>query len=596
MSRFFKQVCTIAIGCFMALMGLCLLMVYVFSFAIGTDKKYAIKESSILTLSMQGKVIEINAPEDSLCSLFEVGKEKNRNIDLRKLKRSIQAATTDERIEAIFLKVSPLFNGGWAALEEIREALLSFKKAGKPIVAYGAPSYTNKSYYIASVADDIVLHPEGQVLFKGLAATVYFYTKLLQQLSIEPVIFRVGKCKSYVEPFCLNQMSAENRQQIEVYLSDIYNHFLGNISLARNIPVPKLKQLAHNLSAILPCDAQQAALVTKIDCEEGARELFQKQYVKTTNKKDINFIDYRNYLWDKRVAAKQDQAACKNRVAVIVAEGEIVDDRSSDPNYLGGDTFIRNIKAAQEDPTVKAVVLRINSPGGLAYVSESMWRAIEELKKTKKVVASLSDVAASGGYYMAAPCHYIFAHPTTLTGSIGIFALLFNPEPLMQKIGIEQDVVKTAPSADWGVSRIKCTLEETKLINRCLQEGYANFLYKVCKGRNMTLTQAEAVADGRVYTGKMAVANGLVDALGDLEAAVVKAAELAELTEKYETIYFPFPRSRWERLISYIDKGISGKEPMLTALQKEYPFLQQLARTRSQQGIQALLPYTVAIA
>ncbi|WP_419241153.1 signal peptide peptidase SppA [Cardinium endosymbiont of Nabis limbatus] len=567
--RFIKQVFTMAIGFLISLLLLSFIIVFGFLKLTSKSSK-SVENNSVVVFSMEGRVVEWMP-----ISLF--GSNKGM-IDFKVVKKAIHQATKDNRIAAIYLDLSYL-DVGLAALEEIREALLAFKKQGKTIIAY-ADHYTQKAYYLASLADEIILNPSGFLEFRGLSATFSFYTKLFENISIKPIIFRIGACKDAVEPFCLTKMSEESRNQTKAYLQSFYDHLLTKISVSRDIKVAALKEYANNLSAVLPNDALSAHLITKIGYKTDAKKLLQEKL------KSPSWISYRSY------SASEAPPNLVDNIAVLIAEGEIVNG-SIRAGYVGAYDFVKILKTIQEDSNIKALVLRINSPGGDVCASDIIWKAIEEFKAIKPVVASMSNVAASGGYYIAAPCHYIFAQPTTITGSIGIFGILFDIDGLMHKIGINSDVVKTASSADFLHPRVSCSELESKFMYKMLEGNYNDFLRKVSNGRRLDLVAVEKLAGGRVYTGSVALNNGLVDELGGLEAAIAKAADLAKVTSKYGIRYFPRRKRRLEQLLYYTTDGV--KVELLESLVQEYPILNHYQILSRPYGVQAMLPYTIHI-
>lgn len=564
---FIKQVLTIAVGFFIALLALCFIVIFGI-LKLTTNDARQVESNSVVTFNMGGRLVEWMP-----VSLF--GSQKGV-IDFKVAKRAIQQAAKDSRISAIYLDCSYL-DAGWASLEEIREALLAFKQQGKTIIAYG-DGYTQKSYYLASVADEIILNPSGFLAFQGFAVTVNFYTKFFENVSVKPVIFRIGACKDAVEPYCLTKMSEESSAQRKVCLESLYAHFLTKIGGARNIEVSALQAYARNLSAVLPNDALGAGLITRIGYASDAKKLLKEKL------KSPAFINHKEY------SVVETPPDSLDKIAVLVAEGAIIDGSSS-AGYVGAHEFVKTLKAIQEDNAIKALVLRINSPGGSVVASDIIWKAIEELKSVKPVVASMSNVAASGGYYIAAPCHYIFAQPTTITGSIGIYGLLFDFTELMHKIGIHSDVVKTAPSADCLAPRVALSELEANLMCKLLQSSYADFLRKVANGRGLDLACVEKLAGGRVYTGVAAKSNGLVDELGGLDAAIVKAAALAKLTQKYGICYLPRPKTKLEQLRSYAHNGV--KMELLDGLAQAYPILNHYRTLSKPYAVQAMLPYAM---
>lgn len=567
LKHFIKQVFTVAVGFLISLLALCGIVVFGLLKLTSKDSSQ-IENNSVLAFSMHGRMIEWMP-----ISLFGSNGEM---IDFKVVKNAIHQATKDSRIAAIYLDLSYL-NAGLAPLEEIREALLTFKKQGKTIIAY-ADSYTQQSYYLASVADEILLNPSGFLAFKGFAATVHFYTRLCAYVSIKPVIFRIGAYKSAVEPYCLTKMSEESRKDTQAYLQPTYDHFLTQIGHSRNISVAMLKEHADHLSAVLPNDALSAGLITKVGYETDAKKLLKEKL------QSLSLVNYKAY------GALKAPSDSVDKIAVLMAEGVIVDG-SSGAGYIGAHDFVKTLKIIQEDSRIKALVLRINSPGGGVMASDIIWKAIEEVKAVKSVVASMSCVAASGGYSIAAPCNYIFAQPTTITGSIGIFGIFPDSTALMHKIGIDRDVVKTAPSADCFTPRLSFSELESKLMYKMLQSSYDDFLRKVASGRGLSVACVEKLAGGRVYTGSVAQSNGLVDELGGLDAAIAKAASLAKLPEGYGICYFPRSKTKLEHLLNYTTHTI--KMEVCDALVAGYPILNHYRILSKSHGVQAIFPYTI---
>ncbi|MEL6358531.1 MAG: signal peptide peptidase SppA [Bacteroidota bacterium] len=534
-------------------------------------------------MALQGNVVErIN---DSWGRLIQDDQEAA--VDLLALKEAIKHAQKDKNIQGIYLEIGRL-RAGWASLEEIQEALLSFKKAGKFIVAYGE-SYTQKTYYLASSADDIVLHPAGMFPWQGLHQTVFFYKALFDKLEITPQIFRVGSYKSAVEPFMRQDMSPASKRQSTVLLKAIYNHFLQQIATTRTLKKASLAALADTSVVMLPQDAHQAKLVTQIGHVDSAESLI-KTKLDVDPEATIHYIAY-----DEYASLKRTSPASKNQVAVLVAEGPIVDGNGT-PGTIGAKTLAADLKALRENDAVKAVVLRINSPGGSALASDVLWHELRRTKEKKPVVASLSDVAASGGYCLAAACDRIVAQPTTITGSIGIFGLFFDVDALLKnKLGITTDVAKLGNSADLLSNPGRAiTVREKTIIQRIIDEGYTTFLQRVATGRGLDIKAVERVASGRVWSGMDAQAKGLVDDLGSLEDAIRAAGELAAIPKDYTISYWPKPQSLYEQLFKR-GKSSTSQLETLTVLQNTFPAWKSLQLLTDMRGIQARLPYEVEI-
>ncbi len=577
MIRLFKQVFVTVVGIFIALA--ILLNVFLLSLQPAKPK---ITHKSVLQIVLQGGIVE-RAP--SAPSYLTGGQEET--IDLERLKEAIKHAQGDTHIQAIYLEAGAL-RAGWAQLKEIREALLAFKKAGKFIISYGT-YYTQKAYYLASLADDIVLNPEGKFFFQGLSQTVFFYKSMLEKLEVEPQIFRVGKYKSAVEPFTCQEMSEASRHQSTVLLNALYDHFLDAVATTRKLTQASLRKMADALAVVMPEDAYKAQLVSQVGYFSDAETLV-KTRLGLAESSSVNYIPFDKYaLLIKLPKASQQQ------IAVLTAEGVIVDGKGIS-NNVGAQTFAENIRKLKEDRSIKAVVLRINSPGGSALAAEVLWKELTLLKEKKPLIASMSDVAASGGYYLATACEPILAHPTTITGSIGIFGLFFDANALLRnKLGITTDVVKTTNSADlFSNPGRPLSRYEKEVIQKYIDKGYATFLERVALGRKLDGQAVVQVASGRVWPGNLAQEKGLVDELGGLEEAIKVAAKLANLGDKYAVTYWPKSKNFLEQILSEWGSSIRG-EAARHALHKTFPAFQHIQTLATMIGIQARLPYVIEI-
>ncbi len=574
----FKQVFIVVAGIFTSVvlflgMGLFLLQ----------PSKPKITDKTVLHIALRGKVVEYIP--DTLKQFFQGEQEKV--IDLMALKDAIRHAQEDKNIRGIYLEVDAL-RVGWASLEEIRSALLSFQKTGKFIVAYGE-HYTQKTYYLASLADDIVLHPESIFPLRGLSQTVFFYKALLDQLEVAPQVFRVGKYKSAVEPFIRQDMSQESKRQSGRLLSAIYGHFLDKIATARGLDKVSIQAIADSLSVIIPRDACQAKLVSQVGHFDDAEALI-KTRLSLAQEASINYVPF-----DKYASFTKPPESSKKQIAVLVAEGTIVEGAGA-PGTVGSKDLAASLRAIRKDKSIKAVVLRINSPGGSALAADVLWKELILTKAQKPVVASMSDVAASGGYYLAAACDRILAYPTTITGSIGIFGLFFDVHALLSnKLGITTDVVKMGGSADLFENPGRpLNGHEKAIIQKVVDKGYNTFLDRVADGRKIEKEIIVRVAGGRVWTGQKAQEKGLVDELGGLEAAVQAAAKLSGIADEFSVSYWPKSRTLSEQIASSWRSHI-GNEATLRTLQKTFPTLKPLQELINMTGIQARLPYRVEI-
>ncbi|MEO0333488.1 MAG: signal peptide peptidase SppA, partial [Bacteroidota bacterium] len=441
-------------------------------------------------------------------------------IGLLQIRSAIQAAKEDENIQGIYLDAS-LSLGGFASLEEIRNDLVNFKESGKFIISY-SDFLSEKAYYIASVADELYIHPDwGGVEFNGFMVETVFIKETLDKLGLKPEIFRVGDFKSAIEPLTRTSMSDSSRAQTVSFLNSLYDTYLDRITTSTDISENQLRSLADSMKIQEPQDAVDASMVTGLRYPDEVRDLLREKLGLGEEEEDdeINFISVGKY--SKAVEARAPDYS-RNRVAVIVASGNIVDGEG-DMNSIGGDKFAKEIRKAREDDNVKAMVIRINSGGGSALASDKMWREIQLAKQEKPVIASMSDVAASGGYYMAMGCDTIVAHPNTITGSIGIFGAFFNVEGMLDKIGVDTEIVQTGEFADIFSPSKPMSEAERRIIQNGIEQGYETFTSKAAEGRNMSVEQLKKVASGRVWSGTEALERDLVDVLGGLDDAVAIA-------------------------------------------------------------------------
>ncbi|MEM9416811.1 MAG: signal peptide peptidase SppA [Bacteroidota bacterium] len=582
MKRFLKQVLVVVFGIFTSLVllvGILLLLLP----PLLKPSKPKLKPKTVLRIALHGSVVERDT--DTFAQLIQGNQEEI--LDLIALKEAIKQAQADKHIRGIYLEVGAL-RAGWASLEEIRASLLSFKKAGKFIVAYGE-NYTQKTYYLASLADDIVLHPAGIFPWQGLHQTVFFFKALLDKLEIAPQVFRVGQYKSAVEPFTRQDMSSASKHQSTMLLTTIYDHFLYQVAKARTLKKASLQTMADTLAVVLPQDAYQAKLISQIGYADEAEALI-KAKLAIAPEATIRYIAY-----DKYALLKQSPATSKNQVAVLVAEGAIVDGKGT-PGMINSKDLAGHLKTLREDKAVKAVVLRINSPGGSALASDVLWQELMLTKARKPVVASLSDVAASGGYYLASACDRIVAHPTTITGSIGIFGLFFDVNALLSnKLGITTDSVKLGRSADFLSNPGRpLTSHEQAVIQRVVDKGYDTFIQRVATGRGLDQEAVAQVASGRVWSGQAAQTRGLVDDLGGLDDAIQAAAQLAAIDKNYSVSYWPKPKTLSEQILSSWRRTTSAKA-VLHAWQADFPALGPIRELVNMTGVQARLPYRIEI-
>lgn len=541
--------------------------------AASSETVPTVPEKTVLDLNLKGIVLE-HSVEDPIAALLSDTPMPTSLVDLL---YAIEYAQYDDRVKGIYLR-STFLQAGSATLQEIRDALIDFKKSGKFIHAYS--EYASEGdFYLLSIADSLYLNPEGSLEFNGLSAGVTFYKGLFDKLDIEPEIFRVGEFKSFVEPFIRKDMSPENKLQLTALINSIHTTYLENIGEYDNIDPAELKAISDNMMVREPADAEKYQLVTKVAYEDELISVLKRE-MEVEESEDVKMTSYRSYMR----SALADKAYSSNKIAVIVADGDIVMGRTSDG--VGSDQFAEEIRKARERSSIKAIVLRVNSPGGSLTASEVIWREVMLTKGVKPIIASMSDVAASGGYYISAPCDAIVAQPNTITGSIGIFGLMFNIGDFLEnKMGITNDYVATGEFSDIMTVTRSLSPQERSIIQAQVERGYDSFISKVAAGRNMTEEEVLSVAGGRVWTGVQAKNIGLVDSLGSFEDAINMAAKRAGVMGDYSVTYYPKEKPFIEEIFTKLNnvKLFSNNNPM-------NGYLEKVESLQKMKGIQARLP------
>lgn len=545
-----------------------------------------VKNPSVLYLDVTKKILEkeVENPFED----FDLPISSNKGGQgLIEMVKAISYAKSDDRIKGIYLN-SAEFGAGIATAEEIRNALLDFKNSGKFIYAY-AETYSEVGYYVASIADRIFLHPAGLLELNGYAYRTLFLKGAFDKLDIKPEIFKVGNYKSAVEPFTLDKMSDYNREQTLSYLNSMNTHMLANVAAARQLSYPKAKLISDSMLVRNPADAKTLGIITDIGYYDEFLDALRNAMGLGENEK-INTIAYAKYKY----AVSEPENNSINKIAVIVAQGDI-NTGKSDEETIGSDDMAAEIRKARLDSSIKAVVLRVNSPGGSALASDVMWREVVLTAKKKPIIASMSDVAASGGYYLAMGCTKIVAQPNSITGSIGVFGLLFNIKNFLKnKLGITTDGVKTGNFSDIGNPTRDLTPYERQAIQAEVQKIYDDFVAKAADGRKMTVDKLDKLASGRVWSGIEAQQNGLVDTLGGLQVAIALAAKHAELDSNYKVVYMPETKKFLDKIISDIQKDNEARI-MARHLGEYSAWAQTLHKLKSWEGIQARLPEVWAI-
>ncbi|WP_224996546.1 signal peptide peptidase SppA [Cesiribacter sp. SM1] len=551
------------------------------------DQEVEVKENTVLHLKLDKPIVE-RANEDDMSALDAIPGISAGNIGLIEVIESIKHAKDDDNIKGILLQPQYV-TSGYASLKEIRDELLRFRESGKWVIAYNE-QYTEKDYYLASAASKIYLNPAGNLELNGLVSEQVFVKGTLDKVGIEPQIFRVGEFKSAVEPLMRTEMSEASREQTNSFLNNIYLTFLQEVGQSRGIEVNELERISDEMLVRRADDALKYKIVDELGYLDQIHSEIRNMLGIEDETEKINTISYSKYRKSFNALGSGS-----NRVAVIVAAGDIVSG-SGDRESIGSDKFAKLIRDARLNDRVKAVVLRINSPGGSALASDVIWREIVLTSQTKPIIASMSDMAASGGYYMAMGCDTIVAQPNTITGSIGIFGVLFNAQEFMtEKLGITTDVVQTGELSNLYRVTKPLSAYERSIIQQSVEEGYEEFTRKAAEGRNMSVEQLREVASGRVWSGLEAKDRGLVDVLGGLDEAINIAVAKAGLEEgDYRLRYYPEKKSFIEELFGGLEEDMATK-----ALQREfgvfYPYVKQFQRLQRFEGVQARLPYELII-
>lgn len=583
------------------IVGVLIVQLFLFFILIGfvgalisfSEKTVTVPKNSILKIQLNGEIVDrvSEAPWDNI-DLLSLSPKKM--LGLNKILSSIQKAAQDPRIQGIYLDLTEI-QGNYGALaftQEIRTALQKFKASGKFIYSYSNLGYSQKSYYLATVADKIYVNPQAPLLLTGMSSSISFYKETLAKLGIQPEVVKVGKFKSAVEPFIADEMSEANREQVQRYLQSSWNTLLEGISEERHIPVDSINSITNRFDFYTPEQFQALGFFDGVIYEDQMLDLLKEKcgLDTTASLPQVLLTDYQNAIVPEiPVEFNQD------KIAIVYASGEIGMEQQ---NNAIGPELATTIRKIREDDAVKAIVLRVNSPGGSALTSDIIWREVELATQCKPVIVSMGNVAASGGYYISCAADIIVAEPTTLTGSIGIFGLFFSGEKLItDKIGIHTDVVKTNEHSDFGgsyplpipISSRPLTNYERNVLQNFVNQGYETFLNRVMAGRGLGHEELNAIAQGRVWTGEDALRIGLVDVLGGLEEAIQIAAQKAGL-EKYERIEYPTVKNPLEELLTQFTGEIKTR-----MLQKElgtfYTTWEQCKQMVNQQGILARIPY-----
>ena len=584
MKQFFKMLFASVLG---VIVGVTLLVVVGVIVGAGmlammttSSSSYVPQKQTILNLSLSG-ALKDHATESPWASVMG---DDLKVFSLSEVLTAIQVAKENPNVAGIYLKAGYLSAGG-ASLLEIRKALIDFKQSGKFIVAY-ADNYTQGTYFVCATADKVFLNPQGALGIQGLALETTFYKGILKKAGVEMQIFKVGTYKGAVEPYMLDHLSEANREQMTAYLSSNWNVLRAGMAESRNLQPAVIDRFANEgLSFADPEEAVKLGLVDELRYASEV-ETYLKEKVGAPDEK-LHFANCQQIA-----SLKPAQNSSKQRIAVMYAEGEIVPEAADQTYSMTSfitEKMAKELIRLKEDEEVKAVVIRVNSPGGSAYVSDQIWKQVKALKAEKPVVVSMGNVAASGGYYISCAANQIVAEPNTLTGSIGVFGMFPNMTGLFEKLDVTSDVVKTHTFTDLGNIARPMTVEEKALMQGTVERNYRTFLSRCADGRNMSVEAIDAIGQGRVWTGEQALANGLVDRLGDLDTAIQVAADLADLSE-YSIQTVSSSKNWWDKLL---DEQLGGMRISLMQwlLGDDYAQIQLLRQVRDTQGVWARLPF-----
>ena len=542
-----------------------------------------IEKKSVLRITLKGSITERAGEENPLSKL---GGETTQQIALDQALQALEKAAKNDKIEGIYME-GGILSAYPAEVQELRQALLEFKKSGKWIIAY-ADTYSRSAYYLCSVADKVYLNPIGMLDWSGLSSNPMFFTGLMKKLGIKMQVFKVGTYKSAVEPYIAEQMSDANREQVSSYQQSIWNNMLKDVAKSRKTTAEALNSLADSLTILSGPEASvKGGLVDKLCYQDEVKKIL-KNKAKMEEDESLRFVSISDVAQSEELNDKVD-----DEIAVYYAYGEIKEDITggfAQESAITSKQMTKDLQELREDDDVKAVVLRVNSPGGSAYASEQIWREVQLLSKEKPVIVSMGALAASGGYYISCGANKIFAEPTTLTGSIGIFGMIPDAtELLTDKLGLSFDVVKTNAHSDFGAMGRPLNESECRLMQAHINQGYELFTGRVAQGRKMSQDSVKAVAEGRVWTGEQAMKIGLVDKLGNLNDAIAAAAKAAKI-EKYSVGRYPEP-APWFASLLQEKKADYMDSQMRSALGEFYPAFSLIRDLKNQDAIQARMTF-----
>lgn len=579
MKSFFKYLFATILGLFIFSIIWVVIFFGIIGAAMSGSKEVKISDNSVFELKLEGILVERHK-NDVISSFASEINSSVSEIALDDIMASIDKATDNDNIKGIYLHIGD-FSASVASLQEIYNGLERFKKTGRFIVAY-ADAYGNGTYYLSSIADKVYMNPSGTLALTGINISTVFFKDLLSKIGVEMQIFKVGTFKSAVEPFTQTSMSEANRLQLTTFINSIWTEITKTIARNRGITESEVNLYAD--SGLFLDDAQTAVqhkLIDSLVYSSDMKEIIEKRVDKDYNALTIN---------DMKFVARNKEYS-KNRIAIVYAVGEI--DGGNKNDGIDSEDISEDLLDIADNDKIKAVVLRINSPGGSAYGSEQIWKAVSVVKSKKPIVVSMGDYAASGGYYIACNTDRIFAQPTTLTGSIGIFGIFPNIGGLTDKLGIKFDNVKTNKYSDFGATYRPMNTEERVILQRYINNGYELFTKRCAEGRDMNIDSLKAIAEGRIYSGTDAMRLGLVDEMGGLEEAIAFAAKKANISD-YTLKYYPSVKSLIEQISDIFSTSIEERI-VKSQLGENYRLFRTIQRAQTTTGIKAIMPYSITV-
>lgn len=551
------------------------------------NKPVSINENSVLVLKA-GVAIPDRGNDNPIAGFDIFNMSLTPTPGLNDILNNLKKASSDPKIKGVLIE-NGLMSSGWGTTEEIRNALEKFRSSGKFIISYSDYVLTQECFYLSTVADKIYINPAAMVEFKGLSSEIMFYKEALDKLGVQVQVVRHGRFKGAVEPFMLSKLSKDNREQIKDYTGSIWNYVLGQISESRGITVDRLNGIADSLNASIASGALNTKLVDGLIYRDELIDTLKSLSGISTDD-DLNMVSMTRYT---KVPGQNKTGYTKNRISVIYASGTIVTGKGTD-NSIGGDYYAEIIRGERKDSNVKAIVLRVNSPGGSAIASSIMWRELELAASVKPVVVSMGNYAASGGYFISAPATVIYSDPTTISGSIGVFGLIPEAQKLLgQKIGITTDVVNTNSHSDFPSVFRPMTNYEKDVMQANIEQTYRDFVDKVAEGRKMKERSVDSIGQGRVWSGLRAHDNGLVDSIGGLDDAIRGAAELADIVA-YNIRELPVPVDPYTKIMTQLSGDVKLKI-MKKGLGESFKYFNMAEEIKDMSGIQARLPYFIEI-